>query len=69
MATNGISTLQYKRDRQDAKLALAALNRAANGRRYTLDILQLPTRYATSNNLLLDNNANVGGLTLGRCWI
>ena len=33
MAANGISTLALKRDRQEAKLALAAINRAASQRR------------------------------------
>lgn len=69
MAANGISTLQYKRDRQDAKLALAASDRAATGRRSTLDITQLPTRYAVNDNIALENNPNPGGLISGRCWV
>ena len=53
MAANGISTLQYKRQRQDAKLALAGNDRAAQNvlepGRYSdtsADATQLPTRYA-----------------------
>lgn len=71
MAANGISRLQYKKDRQTAKLALATADRTASGRRATLDITQLPTVYATNDNLTQDvvNNANSGGLVVGRPWI
>ena len=71
MAANGISRLQYKKDRQTAKLALAATDRTASGRRATLDITQLPTVYATNDNLTQDvvNNANTGGLVVGRPWV
>ena len=71
MAANGISRLQYKKDRQTAKLALATADRTATGRRATLDITQLPTVYATNDNLTQDvvNNANSGGLVVGRPWI
>lgn len=70
MAANGISTLEFKRDRQDAKLQLASSNRAATGRRSTLDETQLPTLYAPSNNDTNDviDNANAGGLVTGRPW-
>lgn len=71
MAANGISTLPTKRARQEAKLALAATNRAASGRRSILDLTQLPTLYAVgdnnTNNVI--NNANVGGLVTGRPWV
>ena len=77
MAANGISTLATKRERQDAKLALAAVDRIArNGvepGRYadtTPDATQLPTRYAVgdndTNNVV--DNPNVGGLQQGRPW-
>jgi hypothetical protein len=70
VAANGISTLEFKRDRQDAKLQLASSNRAATGRRSTLDETQLPTLYAPSNNDTNDviDNANAGGLVTGRPW-
>ena len=70
MAANGISTLEFKRDRQDAKLQLASSNRAATGRRSTLEETQLPTLYAPSNNDTNDviDNANAGGLVTGRPW-
>lgn len=76
MATNGISTLALKRDRQDAKLAQALADRirvnATDPGRYTTDPAdptQLPTRYnATSNSGELENNPNVGGLLPGRPW-
>lgn len=70
MAANGISTLQYKADRQLAKLEEAATKRAASGRRATLDITQLPTVYADGDNDTNDvvNNPNVGGLVVGRPW-
>lgn len=71
MAANGISTLQYKRDRQIAKLDLAATDRAADGNpRATYDLTQLPTVYAVNNNDTNDvvDNANTGGLVQGRPW-
>lgn len=65
MAANGISTLATKQARQAAKLAAAATKRAATSRRSTLNISQLPTQY--SGNVITDN-ANSGGLVLGRPW-
>jgi hypothetical protein len=66
MAANGISTLATKQLKQEAKLALAATNRAAAGyARATLDATQLPTLY--SGNTVVDN-ANSGGLVVGRPW-
>lgn len=65
MAANGISTLATKQARQAAKLAAAATKRAATSRRSTLNISQLPTVY--SGNAISDN-ANSGGLVLGRPW-
>jgi hypothetical protein len=70
MALNGISTLTFKRDRQDAKLAAAGIKRATTGRRSTLDITQLPTRYSIGDNFSgnLDDQPNIGGLVSGRPW-
>jgi len=70
MAANGISTLEFKRDRQDAKLALAAVDRLATGRRSNPDPTQLPTRYGVGSNDPNDivNNPNAGGLVTGRSW-
>jgi hypothetical protein len=77
MSANGISTLPTKRERQDAKLALAGSDRAAQNviqpGRYadtTADATQLPTRYATGDNDTKDvvDNPNVGGLKVGRPW-
>lgn len=70
MAKNGISTLQYKADRQAAKLALAAEDRSTFGRRSTLDITELPTVYAPEDNDTshVIDNPNVGGLVVGRPW-
>jgi hypothetical protein len=66
MAQNGISTLPTKEARQKAKLALAAVNRAAHGNpRSNYDITQLPTQY--SGNTIVDN-PNAGGLITGRPW-
>lgn len=65
MSANGISTLTTKQAKQAAKLALATTERAARGRRSTLTINNLPTKY--SGNTLVDN-ANTGGLVLGRPW-
>jgi hypothetical protein len=71
MAANGISTLANKKLRQEAKLAQANADRVARNvvepGRYadvTADISQLPTKYDTDNSLI--NNANTGGLKVGR---
>lgn len=63
---NKISRLATKQLRQEAKLALAALDRIASGEsRTTSTINNLPTKY--SNNSLIDN-PNTGGLVVGRPW-
>jgi len=72
MAANGISTLPLKKDRQAAKLALAAADRTTDGNaRDTLDVTQLPTTYGNTNNPgdLVDNDNNSGDLTPGRPWV
>lgn len=62
-----ISRLATKQLKQEAKLALAALDRTASGEtRTTSTINNLPTKY--SNNTLVDN-PNTGGLVLGRPWV
>jgi len=76
MSANGIAQLALKRDRQDAKLALAETDRSDRNvvqpGRYadtTADLTQLPTRYnASSNTGALDDQANTGGLLQGRPW-
>ena len=75
MAQNGISTLQYKRDRQDQKLALAGTDRAdantVTPGRYAVtsaDATELPTRYRPNDNTHANiiDNTNTGGLKNGR---
>ena len=75
MSANGISHLPTRQQRQEAKLALAATNRAARSGhrdtahtaddRYVLDITELPTKF--SGNSIV-NNPNSGGLVQGRPW-
>ena len=62
-----------KRERQDAKLTQAGIDRAARNvvepGRYadvTADITQLPTKYEADNSVT--DNANTGGLKVGRPW-
>ena len=63
---NKIGRLATKELKQKAKLDLAALDRVASGEaRTTLTINNLPTKY--SGNTIVDN-ANTGGLVLGRPW-
>jgi hypothetical protein len=71
VAANGISTLEFKRARQEAKLTLAAQNRTAQDKPDTYDINRLPTKYANSDNNTNNvvDNPNTGGLKPGRPWI
>ena len=63
---NKIGRLSTRQARQEAKLALATLDRVASSElRTTLIIDNLPTKY--SGNTLV-NNANSGGLVTGRPW-
>lgn len=63
---NRIGDLPSREDRQRAKLDLATLDRTAAGNaRNTYDISELPTQY--SGNTIVDN-ANSGGLIVGRPW-
>lgn len=67
MSLNGIAQLPTREQRQAAKLALAAANRAADGNaRATLDLTLLPTQF--DGNATIDN-PNIGGLVQGRPWI
>lgn len=68
MGANGISRLLYKRDRQDAKLALAATKRATTGRNSALDAAMLPTRYGVGDNSRGAMILNQGPLSPGRPW-
>ena len=62
---NKISDLATRQLRQEAKLALAILDRAASSKRSTLTINDLPTKY--SGDTIVDN-PNTGGLVVGRPW-
>ena len=62
---NKIGRLSTRQARQEAKLALAGLDRTTSSKTHTLTINNLPTKY--SGNTLVDN-ANTGGLVLGRPW-
>ena len=77
MSNNGISTLATKRERQDAKLALAGTDRSDRNvvepGRYSdtsADATQLPTRYKAGDNNTNNvvDNPNTGGLKVGRPW-
>lgn len=63
--SNNIATLATREQRQTAKLALATLQRTEWGRSDTLTLNDLPTKY--SGNTVVDN-ANAGGLVVGRPW-
>jgi len=72
MAQNGISTLQFKRDRVIAKLDLAKVKRIAEGRELSdYDLTLLPTLPGINSNdpddLVI--NDNIGGLQPGRPWV
>jgi len=55
-----------KQDRQIQKLEIAAATRTADGNvRNVYDITQLPTQYSGDS---LTDNANTGGLVVGRPW-
>jgi len=62
---NKIARLASRQLRQEAKLALATLDRTASSKTHTLTINNLPTKY--SGNTLIDN-PNTGGLVQGRPW-
>lgn len=62
---NKINRLATRQLRQEAKLALATLDRSASSKTYTLTIDNLPTKY--SGDTIVDN-PNTGGLVVGRPW-
>ena len=62
---NKIARLATRELRQEAKLALAILDRTASSKTHTLTINDLPTKY--SGNTIVDN-PNTGGLVQGRPW-
>lgn len=62
---NKINRLATRQLRQEAKLALATLDRSASSKRSTLTINDLPTKY--SGDTIVDN-PNTGGLVVGRPW-
>ncbi len=70
MAANGISTLQYKRQRQEAKLAAAAEKRAKDGKPSKLIKARLPSLYAPGQNdaAKKKNNDHKKGIKVGRPW-
>ena len=69
MSSNGISHLQYKRQRQEQKLKLAAEKRAATGKRATLKKGLMPTLYTPSNNDSSNlKQITTGSLKSGRPW-
>ncbi|MBR20172.1 MAG: hypothetical protein CMA64_08545 [Euryarchaeota archaeon] len=71
MSENGISHLQYKRQRQEAKLKLAAEKRVAQGHpRSTLKKGNMPTLYKPGNNNSGDlKTITTGTLKVGRPFI
>ena len=56
-----------KEQRQVRKLEIATIKRAADSKRSTYDITELPDTY-NGNVPGADDNPNVGGLTEGRPW-
>ena len=69
MSRNGISHLQYKRQRQEQKLKLAAEKRAATGKRATLKKGLMPTLYTPSDNDSSNlKQITTGSLKSGRPW-
>ena len=69
MSENGISHLEFKRQRQEQKLKLAATKRAATGKRSTLKKGLMPTLYQAGNNdTSKKKQIETGTLTTGRPW-
>ena len=69
MSSNGISHLEFKRQRQEQKLKLAASKRAATGKRSTLKKGLMPTLYQAGNNdTSKKKQIETGTLTTGRPW-
>jgi hypothetical protein len=70
MSANGISHLEFKRQRQEAKLAAAAEKRAKDGKPSKLVKARMPTLYAPGENRTekKKDNDNKKGLFAGRPW-
>lgn len=69
MSSNGISHLQYKRQRQEQKLKIAAEKRAATGKRSTLKKGLMPTLYTAGDNATANKKAiTTTSLKAGRPW-
>ena len=72
MSANGISHLPNKRQRQEQKLALAASNRATEGKRSTLKKTQMPTLYSSGGKNNADDRKlmqdGTAPLTPGHPW-
>jgi hypothetical protein len=70
MSANGISHLQYKRQRQEQKLKLAKEKREAQGKPATLVKGRLPSMYKAGDNADDQRiiNPNGSGLITGRPW-
>jgi len=56
-----------KEQRQSRKLEIAAIKRAADSRRYTLDATQIPNPYE-GNAYNADDDENTDALVVGRPW-
>ena len=67
---NKINKLANRQLRQEAKLALATLDRAASSKRSTLTINNLPTKYSGDTIVDNPNSDGAGGILLveGRPW-
>ena len=66
-SANRIADLETRQDRQEAKLALAELDRIASGEgRTTLDITELPSVYVGNTSV---PNSHPTGLIEGRPWV
>ena len=67
---NKINKLANRQLRQEAKLALATLDRAASSKRSTLTIDNLPTKYSGDTIVDNPNSDGAGGILLveGRPW-
>ena len=67
---NKINKLANRQLRQEAKLALATLDRAASSKRSTLTIDNLPTKYSGDTVVNNPNTDGAGGILLveGRPW-
>ena len=69
MSANGISHLQYKRQRPRTKVKNPAEKRAATGKRSTLKKGLMPTLYTAGDNATANKKAiTTTSLKAGRPW-